>query len=292
MSLHKILHIIFIMMCFTTIIFFIIYDSYKALPDGLLHIYFLDVGQGDATLIQTPQGKYILIDAGKDTAKLEKHLDKILPWFQKKLDLLIITHPDKDHYYGMTDILHKFNPKQVFLPSIQKQSSQYKNFIEKAQIHSHIQFIDTSDDLYIENNIFMNTLLPLTAQTSQHYKNHNNGSIVQQLIYNNISILFTGDLEKEGVEMITKLYKKSLKSNILKVSHHGAENGTTEDFMEYVKPSLATISAGENNSYGHPRQEVLDILTQNNTTFYNTADFGTIEIITNGNNIFVKTSKK
>ncbi len=280
-----------------TIVFltYIIYDTQNHLPDGLLHIYVLDIGTGDATLIQTPQGKYILIDAGPDSYVLQSQLQNILPWHRKYLDFLFITHPHADHYYGFFDLENTYKPKGVGITN-GLYKGPYPEWIKTMnEIHSckyarscvstggGITFLNHDNDFIFENKLNFNTLYPISDKYSKDYKNINNSSLVQKLSYKNFSMLFTGDIEEDGLDLLTKLYKENLKSTILKASHHGSKNGITDDFLKYTDPSLFTISTGENNTHGHPSPETINKLDELNIPYLITASEGTIEIITDGN---------
>lgn len=264
-----------------------IYIIASSMPDGLLHIYTLDIGQGDSFLIQTPEGKHILIDAGADATKIIEELQENMPWYKKSLDIAIISHPDKDHYFGFWEVMKKYPPQTLCIGSIIR-DGEYKEFIESAKKKSKIIFLSHDKDFMIEKDMLLETLLPLLKKTNQYYDNINDGSIIQKLKYKNISMLFTGDLEVDGIQLLTQIYQEYLKSDILKVSHHGAKNGTNQKLLKAVQPKYAIISAGVNNRYNHPHPNTIDFLEKNNIQYFDTIQFKNIEIISDGNFIEIK----
>jgi len=265
----------------TLFLSYTIYDTSKNTPDGFLHIYILDVGQGDSTLIQTPKGKYILVDAGEDSYKLQTELQKIIPWFQKSIDILFITHPHEDHYYGFFDLEKRYTPNLTFFPPTHSSNS-FKELLTNLNPISNMVISNIHTDLLLEKNILIDTLFPVSKE-SKYFKNTNNGSLVHKLIYKNFSMLLTGDAEHETIEYLLNLYPKTIfKSTVLKAAHHGSKTGFTNEFLKAVSPQITTISAGMNNKFNHPDQETINALQEIQTQIIGTKEKGTIEIITNG----------
>lgn len=259
---------------------FVIYDSVSQAADGLLHIYILDIDQGDSSLIQTPEGKHILIDAGPNSYILQEHLQEILPWYKDSLEFLIITHPHEDHYAGFFDLENRYHPEFILLPNA-KNSGSFRDFVETIKEHSVLSFGNYENDFQLGKNLFLDTLYPLSKKYSQ-YKNLNNSSIVQKLSFHNFSMLFTGDIEREGIELLNSFYGKELQSSILKASHHGSNNGWDKEFLVNTSPLYTTISSGRDNKYNHPHEETLEALQTSNSEILSTQELGNIEIITDG----------
>lgn len=219
-----------------------------------LRIYFIDVGQGDSTLIITPSQKTILIDGG------EGKTDTLLPYLLdrriKKIDYIIISHFDSDHCNGLIEVIKNLNVKNII---ISKQAYILEEYINIANIINEKRintvFVKQGDKLNISKNITIDILYP---PNKLEYEDLNNNSIVAKLSYNNFSILFTGDIGESEKNIIEK-YKdmETLKSNILKISHHGSKTSSTESFLNEVKPQIALIGVGENNKFGHPSSSVL-----------------------------------
>ena len=275
----KKLCLILIAIAFT--ISYFIYTTLQTEVDGLLHIYILDIGQGDATLIVTPDGKRILIDAGPSSQALEKALDDILPSHSQTLDIISLSHPDKDHAFGIMGKENILRPKLTLLSQVLTKT-QYKTIIGNLKEISPIVFANSKKDLHLTPEITLDTLYPFSAGTGSSYDPTNDGSIIQKLKYKNFSMLFTGDIGKEPLKVLTNIYGESLKSTVLKMPHHGSKNNWTENFLKSVNAPITTISSGKNNSYNHPSPETLDQLKELGTTVYDTQELGTIEIKTNG----------
>lgn len=272
---------------------YFIYSSLQTRPDGLLHIYVLDIGQGDATLIQTPNGKRILIDTGPSPQALEKALGEILPSYSKSIDVLSLSHSDKDHAFGILGLEDTFRPKLTILSQVLAKT-QYKTIIKNLRAISPIFFASSQQDLWFGTEIKLDTLYPFSYGTGSIYEPTNDGSIIQKLTYKDFSMLFTGDIGKKPLEALTNIYHEALRSTVLKMPHHGSKNNWIENFLTTVQAPITTISSGKNNSYHHPSPETIDELKKLKTHIYDTQELGTIELKTDGHflEICYKKSKK
>lgn len=220
-----------------------------------LKIYFIDVGQGDSTLIVTPKNKKILIDGGEGTP--EVLLSYLLDRRINKIDYIIISHFDSDHCNGLIEVIEKIKVKNIIISKQSEKSEEYKkilNIIKQKNIK--VSVVKEKDKIFIEKNVYMEILNPAKKL---EFQDLNNNSIIAKLVYMNFSMLFTGDIEKAEENLINK-YKNNLKSTILKVSHHGSKTSTSEEFLKYVKPEIALIGVGENNKFGHPNQTTIEKL--------------------------------
>lgn len=220
-----------------------------------LKIYFIDVGQGDSTLIVTPKNKKILIDGGEGTP--EVLLSYLLDRRINKIDYIIISHFDSDHCNGLIEVIEEIKVKNIIISRQSEESEEYKkilNIIKQKNIK--VSIVKEKDKIFIEKDFYIEILNPAEELAFQDL---NNNSIVAKLIYINFSMLFTGDIEKAEENLINK-YKNNLKSTILKVSHHGSKTSTSEEFLKYVKPEIALIGVGENNKFGHPNQSTIEKL--------------------------------
>jgi len=247
-----------------------------------LLFYALDVGQGDALLIRTPQNNTILIDGGPDNSVLYGLGDK-LPFYDREIDLLILTHPDADHITGLVEILNRHNVRYVMATSVVTSSavfSQWVAGIKKNKIE--IVSAEELDKFYIEQDLTLEIIYPREKLSSQDLKSINNSSIVARLVYKDIVILLTGDLEREE-----KLVGNNfLKADILKVGHHGAENANSQKFIKAVSPKFAIISAGRDNRFGHPSQATLDRLNGVSAQILRTDLLGDVLLATDGNSVW------
>lgn len=220
-----------------------------------LKIYFIDVGQGDSTLIVTPKNKKILIDGGegKTNVLFQYLLDRRI----NKIDYIIISHFDSDHCNGLIEIIEKMRVENIVMSKQSKEREEYKKILEIIkQKNIKVNSVKAEDKIIIEKNLYTKILNP--AEKFE-FQDLNNNAIVAKLVYKDFSMLFTGDIEK-AEENLAKKYKNELKSTILKVAHHGSKTSTSEEFLKYVEPQIALIGVGENNKFGHPNQITIEKL--------------------------------
>lgn len=243
----KVIAVVFLIMLLLTRIVRIINPTLK--------IYFIDVGQGDSTLIVTPKNKKILIDGGegKTNVLFQYLLDRRI----NKIDYIIISHFDSDHCNGLIEIIEKMRVENIVMSKQSKESEEYKKILEIIkQKNIKVSSVKAEDKIIIEKNLYTKILNPAKKF---EFQDLNNNAIVAKLVYKNFSMLFTGDIEK-AEENLAKKYKNELKSTILKVAHHGSKTSTSEEFLKYVEPQIALIGVGENNKFGHPNQITIEKL--------------------------------
>lgn len=243
----KVIAVVFLIMLLLTRIVRIINPTLK--------IYFIDVGQGDSTLIVTPKNKKILIDGGegKTNVLFQYLLDRRI----NKIDYIIISHFDSDHCNGLIEIIEKMRVENIVMSKQSKESEEYKKILEIIkQKNIKVSSVKAEDKIIIEKKLYIKILNP--AEKFE-FQDLNNNAIVAKLVYKNFSMLFTGDIEK-AEENLAKKYKNELKSTILKVAHHGSKTSTSEEFLKYVEPQIALIGVGENNKFGHPNQITIEKL--------------------------------
>ena len=243
----KVIVVVFLIMLLLTRIVRIINPTFK--------IYFIDVGQGDSTLIVTPKNKKILIDGGegKTNVLFQYLLDRRI----NKIDYIIISHFDSDHCNGLIEIIEKMRVENIVMSKQSRESEEYKKILEIIkQKNIKVSSVKAEDKIIIEKNLYIKILNP--AEKFE-FQDLNNNAIVAKLVYKNFSMLFTGDIEK-AEESLAKKYKNELKSTILKVAHHGSKTSTSEEFLKYVEPQIALIGVGENNKFGHPNQITIEKL--------------------------------
>jgi competence protein ComEC len=259
------------------LILLLILHQFFGIINRNLSISVLDVGQGDSILIQTPEYKNILIDAGL-SGKVVEELGKQFGFFNNTIDLFIITHPDRDHYAGILDVMQKYDIKQVMLTGIANPDSLYESFLQQIlSKNTPIIFPHNNQDLQIGHNIYLDILYPFANQSlvGQEVKNKNNTSIVAHLSKpdNGSLILLTGDAEHE-LEREILLSGQDVRSPILKLGHHGAKTSTSDQFLKAVQPKTAIISADLDNKFGHPHPETMEKIAD--LEVFQTID-GTIE---------------
>ncbi|GAA0764106.1 ComE operon protein 3 [bioreactor metagenome] len=240
-----------------------------------MNVHFIDVGQGDSILIQV-NSKNLLIDSGPSASK-----DKLVKYLNSlkisKLDYIIATHPHEDHIGNMSYIIDNFEVLNFYAPKVNSNTKAFETMVESLVIKDlkikvlkpNIKSIDLGE----------NTKVDVFSPISNEYENLNNFSSIIKISYGTTSFLFTGDSEElSEKEVLTQGY--DLKSDVLKVGHHGSSSSTSKRFLDAVDPYIAVISVGKDNSYGHPSQEVLSRLKD--LTIYQTDLDGNILIKSDG----------
>ncbi|WP_179632075.1 cell wall-binding repeat-containing protein [Clostridium peptidivorans] len=249
-----------------------------------LKVSFIDVGQADSILIQTPNGKNMLIDAGNndDGSKVVSYLKNM---GITQLDIIAGTHPHEDHIGGLDTVINMFKVGKVYMPKVTSTTQTFQDVV--TAINNKGMTITTpipgeSVDLDPDVN------LEILAPNGDSYEDLNNYSIVFKLTYGSKSFLFTGDAEDVSEkEMLNRGY--DLKADVLKVGHHGSNSSTTSEFLSAVSPKYAVISVGKGNTYGHPTQTTLDKLKNIGAAVYRTDELGTIVATCDGSNITFNT---
>ncbi len=257
--------------------------------DSRLHIFFLDVGQGDAILIETPSGQNILIDGGSADGGLAARLGERFPFWGRSIDLVVSTHPHEDHMGGLVGVLKKYDVKQV-LESAAKYDSpvyqEWRSLIGEKKIKSITA--QAGQHIKLGEGIELDVLYAGEGSLGDGASALDCNSVVSRLVYGNVSVLLTADIftETESYLLNTRF---DLGSTVLKVAHHGSDSSSCAEFLDVVKPQVAVISVGADNPFGHPSPEVLGRL--DTTHLYRTDQQGTIELITDGKRLWVKTER-
>ncbi len=253
-----------------------------------LEVVFFDVGQGDAIFIETPDGFQVLIDGGPDLTVLEK-LAEEMAFYDRTIDLIILTHPEHDHYFGLFEVLKRYGIKNILWTGIIRDTAEYQEWIsliEKEGAEITIAQAGQRIVLQKEPLIYLDILYPFENLENQETKYTNDTSIVAELVFNDVSFLFTGDISKKIEKELVYEYI-DLNSDVLKVAHHGSKTSSCLEFLEAVSPELAVITVGENR-WGHPNQEVLANLQQFNIEILITRELGDIKVVSDGSNFKVK----
>jgi competence protein ComEC len=261
------------------------------MPDDKLHVNFLNVGQGDAILIQTPNGQDILIDGGPDPQKISLELSKKIPFWDRTIDLVVSTQPQADHVTGLVEVLQRYNVGQVLESGVSYNSSIYqewRSLVEDSGIEHNLAC--AGEDIDLGDGIRMEVLNPPASLWEGTSDDVDNNGVVLRLSWGNVSFLFTADIRAEAeFELIGQ--RASLRSTVLKIAHHGSDTSTSEHFLAAVDPEVAVICVGADNPFGHPSSDVLDRLNDRlgQDSVYRTDENGTLEFITDGVRLWVKT---
>lgn len=257
---------------------------------GQLQVHIIDVGQGDAILVQAPTGENMLIDGGERSSDIT---DQLVRYLQskgvKKIHVLVATHPHSDHIGGLPTVMKTFPIGAVYDSGKPATSNIYATFldlIEEKKIPYYLA--RRGKKIKFANGLDLQVLNPTGDVDGD---NVNNASIVLRLTYGKISFMLTGDAESEiENELIKGGYP--LQADVLKVGHHGSDSSSSAAFLDKVKPTYALISVGKGNSYGHPHKRTMDKIKKRQIQTYMTKDHGNIIVSTDGNTLTVKTSKK
>jgi len=247
-----------------------------------LKVYFLDVGQGDAIFIQASNGNQILIDAGPNKQVLRK-LSKVMPFYDRSIDIVIESHPDSDHIGGLPEVLKRYDVFLVMEPGVGSDNAVYAE-TEKIIKEKRIKKILARKGMRV--NLGDGTRLDILFPDRDVFElGTNDASIVARLVYGENKFLFTGDSPQKIEDYLVSIFGKNLQSDVLKLGHHGSRTSTSEEFLGYVEPKYAIISAGKDNRYGHPHKEILDRLNQFGISILRTDEKGTIKMQGDGENI-------
>lgn len=259
-----------------------VYDLSKP---HFLEVNFFDVGQGDAIFIETPKRHQILIDGGPDSTILEK-LGKEMPFYDKSLDLIILTHPEHDHMAGLIEVLKRYKVENILWTGVLRDTAEYKEWQKLiAEEEAEIKIAEAPQNISTRT-VLVEVLYPFESFEGQEVKNTNNTSIITRLVFGEISFLFTGDAYK-SIERKLIENEIDIDSGILKVGHHGSKTSTSEEFLKQVSPEIAIIQVGENR-YGHPHQETLEALAKYDIKVLRTDLNGDIKIFSDGENLKLK----
>ena len=261
--------------------------------DDKLHLISCDVGQGDA-ILAVYKGNQILIDGGPDRRVLDC-LAKYMPFWDKKIELVILTHPQDDHYGGLVEVFRSYEVDTFVANQVDSSTEGYrvlKNLVEASGVRVVNPTNNTSFRLGLLYLDIVNPSITLASDNKEKTdegvlgafttkKDLNDYSVVAILSLGEFDALLTGDI---GPNLIPEILARGEIKDVeyIKVPHHGSKNGLTQELLERSKPDVAVISAGKNNRYGHPHQEVVDMLNNSNIKIFGTYDDGDIEVITDG----------
>jgi competence protein ComEC len=250
-----------------------------------LSVSFLDVGQGDAIFIETPDGIQMLIDGGPDGTVIRELAKVMKPW-DRTIDVVVATHADKDHIAGLIDVLDRFEVGLIIMTTNAHDTNVanvYRRMV--AQEGAEIALTQAGDVWQLGASTTVYVYSP--AGDSRDWES-NASSIVTQIVYGDTKLLFTGDAPLSIEEFMVQQYGERLQSDVLKLGHHGSRTSTSERFAQTVVPKFAVVSAGRANRYGHPHQEPITNIQQVGALVLATAVQGTIRVFSDGNEIWAR----
>jgi competence protein ComEC len=280
--MHKKFYIFLIAIVFIVIAAFLGFFYFLHQPQKL-EVDFLDVGQGDAELIKTPFGQNILIDGGPDNTIL-KRLAENLPLWDRKIDLMILTHSHADHVAGLVDVLQRYKVEKVLYAGVSEGDPAYDSWLEmikKKNIPTII--VDRPQTIALGENLKFKILFPLQSLVGQGAENLNNTSIVALLENRNVEMLFMGDAEQTEEQELIKS-GADIWAQVLKVGHHGSDTASSEELLNKVKPEIAIIPVGKND-FGLPSLRVIKRLERIGAKVLRTDEKGTIVLTSTGDGV-------
>ncbi|MEK7145280.1 MAG: ComEC/Rec2 family competence protein [Patescibacteria group bacterium] len=254
---------------------------------GELKVAFLDIGQGDAIYIEAPNGNQVLIDGGPGKALLSR-LGEVMPAYDRSVDLLIVSNPDKDHIAGFIEVLKSFVVAAVMEPGTKPETAIYQEFEKAVETENaqkilgrrgQIVWLDRARGVHFD--IFFPDQDVADWQT-------NDGSIIGKLVYGKTCVIFSGDAPQQMENYVVAFDGSALHCQVLKVGHHGSRTSSGVAFVGTVAPEYAVISSGKGNSYGHPHQETLDTLSRFGAKILRTDQLGTIIFTSDGQSFQIK----
>lgn len=247
---------------------------------GKLILDVFDIGQGDGIFIQVDSNQ-VLIDGGPNNTILPK-LATIMPFWDHSIDLLILTHPHADHVDGALEVLKRYDIGMVIESGVNHSIPEYDEW-HKLLREKGIKVIiaKTGQRIRLAPAAYLDILMPFKSFVGVSPKNVHDAMIVSRLYYGSTTALLMGDAEKP-LEYQLIFSGTNLKSDILKIGHHGSKTSTSDDFLKAVSPQYAVISVGRKNRYGHPYQEVLDRLKSFGITLFRTDQDGDVEFVSDG----------
>lgn len=245
---------------------------------GTLEVHFIDIGQGDAILIRC--GEHTMeVDFGNNDkgTTVQNYLEK---QGVTSLDYAIGTHPDADHIGGMDVILYKMDTDKIFMPNVTSNTATYRDVLQVCKNKNYTIEVPEWGAVYELGDASFQIICPV----ADGYGDTNSYSIGIRLTYQDTSFILCGDATIESeTEMLCS--NEELSANVLKVSHHGSSTSTSEKFLEAVNPIYAVISCGKDNSYGHPHEEIMELLEEHHVQIFRTDEQGSIVAVSDGKNI-------
>ncbi len=273
----------FIYLSLLAVLAYVFWSRQSWFKSDFFRVSFFDVGQGDSALIVTPGGQTILIDGGPDN-KVLRELSKVLPFWYRQIDLLVITHAHDDHITGLIEVLCRYKVKNILYNNLRFETPALNSLINIIKKNNNkLTEAKTGEVISFDNNCSISIL----EATKDIQKNDNDYSIVTMFNCLNKKVLFSGDAG-EVIEKEILLKGINFQANIFKVSHHGSVSANSQNFLKEIKPQVAVISVGALNKFGHPSALIIDRLRQLPVDIYRTDKDGTVNFLANYKTIVLK----
>ena len=264
----------------------------SAMPDDNLHVSFLDVGEGDAALVQLGSHQ-VLVDGGPSPRAITLALSREMPFWDRTIDLVVLTHPHQDHLAGLLEVMRRYKVGEVLYPAIEYESPLYDEWARLIREKgTKVTFARAGERIDIGGDVSIKVLNPPETLLSGTESDADNNSVVLNLTDGAASFVLTGDIMSEAERELVR-ERAGISGAVIKVAHHGSETSSTPEFLAAASPRVAVISCGTANKFGHPKQEVLSRLEDKlgAGNIYRTDKNGTIDFTTDGKGLWVKTER-
>lgn len=253
----------------------------RPMHNPYFQVAFLDIGQGDAILVTDVSGYQILIDGGPAPDSILRELEGNMSFFDRSIDMIVLTHPDKDHFGGLSAVLERYRVSTIVDNQVSKEANDISRFRELSQDEgASLVSVKKGDVLSLPSGAVVEVLAP---DSGFFDPSTNNSSIVLRISYQDVSFLLTGDIDSTvESRLVSTIPAGRLQSTVLKVAHHGSRSSSSLEFLEQVNPQFAVASYGCTNSYGHPSIYTVRRYEYKNIPVFSTCDRGTIAVETDG----------
>ena len=263
------------------------------LPDQLLHVAFVDVGQGDGAFMTTPSGRQVVVDGGADPLAMVRALAARMPPGDRTVDIVVLTHPHTDHVSGLLEVMRRYEVALVLERQIAYDSpphQAWRRLVERSA--ARVVQAEARQVISMGDGVTLRVVSPPVRLLQGTASDVDNTSVVLRVEYGDVSFLLTGDMFEEGEAALVES-GAPIDSDVLKVGHHGSRNSSSREFLDAVTPAVAIISAGQDNRFGHPHSESLLTLQQHvaEELLFLTSERGTVEFVTDGHRLEVSTER-
>lgn len=285
-SLNRRFH--YLLILFSILIFVLLLVWFTA-PDGKLKFYVLDVGQGDAIFIETPRKNQILVDGGPNS-KVLSELGEVMPFYDRTIDLIVLTHPQQDHIFGLVEVLKRYKVASVLMTGVDYPGGAYEEFKKIiGEKNINVFIAQSGQKVFLDKDAYLDVLYPFEKLLSEKFAGDMNDTSVALLLNAfEKKFLLAGDAGiSEEMNMVNS--GADIDVDVLKLNHHGSKYANSRLFLEKTSPQIAVVSAGKNNRYGHPHKETLARLAD--IPLYRTDTQGRIAITVDSKDLEVKTER-
>ncbi len=265
--------------------FFVSYAMLREERGGILTVSFLDVGQGDSIFIDAPSGRQVLIDGGPDTSVL-RELSKVIPWYDRSIDVMIPTHPDADHVSGLVDVLSRYRVSYIIHSDVEGDTATAEALMRSITTEGGQRIVAQRGQIInLGRGAYLEVLFP---DRSVAHVDTNTGCVVARLVYGATAFMFSCDAPQSIEKYLVRLDGKALHSDVLKAGHHGSKTSSSAVFVGFVDPAYAVYSRGCDNSYGHPNKETIDTFARFAVPTFDTCEDGMVTFVSDGKTVVRK----